>query len=54
MPFFKLQRPREFKIETYYYQPKDDDYDPKRQNVASAFAGSGITKGRQRPILCIY
>ena len=31
MPFFKLQRPREFKIETYYYQPKDDDYDPKRR-----------------------
>ncbi len=31
MPFIKLQRPREFKIETYYYKPDDEDFDPKRR-----------------------
>lgn len=31
MPFIKLQRPREFKIETYYYHPEDPDADPKRR-----------------------
>ncbi len=31
MPFIKLQRPREFKIETYYYKPDDDDFDPNRR-----------------------
>ena len=31
MPFIKLQRPREFKIETFYYKPEDEDVDPKRR-----------------------
>ena len=30
MPFMKLERPREFKIETYYYD-QNENTDPKRR-----------------------
>ena len=31
MALFKLPRPREFNIQTYYYKPEDEDFDPKRR-----------------------
>lgn len=31
MALFKLPRPRDFNIETFYYKPEDEDYDPKRR-----------------------